>query len=74
MEPTSRQVEHVARPEDEVVYGLARPAHLGRILLVAQRELERGLVDEPALLAGHLQDEDVVGVVVDWEALRGAGV
>ena len=50
--------------------GLTRPTHLGRVLLVAQRQLERGLVDKPALLAGHLQHEDVMGVVVDGEALR----
>ena len=53
-----RQVEHVSRPEEEIVNGLARAAHLGRVLLVAQRELERWLVDQPALLAGHPQHED----------------
>ncbi len=65
VKPASRQVEHVPRPKHEVLNGLTGAAHLRRVLLVLQRELERGLVDEPALPAGDLQHEDVVGVVVD---------
>ena len=72
MEPAPRQVEHVPRPEDEVVHGLARTAHLGGVLLVLQRQLERWLVNEPALLAGDLKHEDVVRVVVHREPLRRA--
>jgi hypothetical protein len=39
---------------------------------VLERQLPGGLVDEPALLARDLEREDVVRVVVDRQALRGA--
>ena len=38
--------------------------------LVLERVRVHGRVDDPVLLAGHLQDEHVVGVVVRGEALR----
>ena len=72
MEPAARQVERVAGPQDEVVGRLAVLPERLRVALVLQRELEQRVVEEPALLAGHLEDEHVVGVVVHGEALRAA--
>ena len=72
MEPTARQVERVAGLEHEIEHRHAGSAELRPVPLVAQRELDGGLVDEPALAARDLEDEDVVRVVVDGEALRPA--
>ena len=72
VEPAARQVERVAGPQDEVVGRLAVLPERLRVALVLQRELEQRVVEEPALLAGHLEDEHVVGVVVHGEALRAA--
>ncbi len=72
MEPAARQVERVAGPQDEVVGRLAVLPERLRVALVLQRELEQRVVEEPALLAGDLEDEDVVRVVVHGEALRAA--
>ena len=69
MQPAAREVERVAGPHRDVQHRLARIAHLGRVLLVLQRQLEDGRVDEPALLALDLQAEDVVRVVVHLEPL-----
>src|SRR4030095_13852286 len=65
VKPSARQIEHVAGLEDAILNGLARPTQLRRIALVLERKLEQGLVDEPALATGHLENEDVVGVVVN---------
>ena len=73
VEPAARQVERVAGAEDDVVGRLAVVAKRLRVALVLERELHERVVEEPALLAGDLEDEDVVGVVVHREALRAAG-
>ena len=73
MEPAARQVERVARAHGDVHQRLARVTHLGGVLLVLQRQFEKGRVDEPALLALDLEAQHVVGVVVHLEALRARG-
>src|SRR5215470_12047948 len=70
MEPAAREVERVTRAENEVVSRLAVGSELVRVALVLERQLEQRLVQQPALLAGDLQDQDVVRVVVDGEPLR----
>ena len=70
------QVEHVARRQHGVDHRLAlgRGGHLRGAVgprLGAQRIGEHRLVDAPVLLAGHLQDEDVVDVVVRAEPAGG---
>ena len=73
MEPAAREVERVAGLHGHVENRLAGRAHLRHVLLVLQRQLEDGRVDEPALLAFDLEAEDVVGVVVNREALGAGG-
>jgi hypothetical protein len=70
VQPAAREVEHVAAPHRDVEHGLPRLAHLGHVLLLLQRQLEDGWIDEPPLLALHLEAEDVVRVVVHRKALR----
>ena len=69
MEPAAREVQGVAGPHRHVEHRLAGLAQLGRVLLAAQRQLEDRRIDEPALLARHLETEDVVRVVMDLEPL-----
>ena len=69
MEPAAREVEGVACAEHEVVGRLAVLAQRLGVALVLEGELEQRVVEEPALLAGDLEDEDVVRVVVHREAL-----
>jgi hypothetical protein len=66
------QVERVTRLQDRVDdrLPLGGRGHLGGAVgprLAAQRIGEHRLVDPPVLLPGHLQDEDVVDVVVGAE-------
>ena len=70
VEPAAREVERVAGLEHEVVARLAVLAERRRVALVLERQLEQRVVDQPALLAGHLEDQHVVRVVVHREALR----
>ena len=69
MHPAARQVQNVAGRQGQVVDRVARGSELGLVALVAERELEHGVVDEPALVARDLEHEDVVCVVVDGQAL-----
>ena len=74
----ARQVERVTGPEHGVDDGwLLGPGRDGGAVvgprLVAQRRVQHRLMDPPALLARHLQDEDVVHVVVRRETLRRRG-
>ena len=73
MEPAARQVKRVAGPHGHVHQRLARLTHLAGVLLVLQRELENGRVDEPPLLTLDLEAQHVVRVVVHLEALRARG-
>ncbi len=73
MQPAAREVQRVAGAHRDVEDRLAGLAQLGRVLLTAQRQLEHGRIDEPALLALDLEAEDVVRVVMDLEALRARG-
>ena len=74
MHPTAGQIQRVARREDGVDdRGIADAcgdgvAVLGPRLRV-QRVLVHGFVHRPALLAGGLQDEHVVDVVMGLESL-----
>ncbi len=70
--PAARQVENVPGRQGQVVDRVARGSELGLVALLAERELEHGVVDEPALVPGDLEHEDVVCVVVDGQALRAA--
>ena len=65
MEPAARQVEGVAGPKRHVQDRLSRRAELAPVPLRLQRQLERRLVDEPPLLAGDLERDHLVRVVVD---------
>ena len=75
VDPAARQVEGVAGAQDPVDDGRPaagvgdRRAVVGPHL-VLERVRVHGRVDHPVLLAGHLQDEHVVGVVVRREPLR----
>ena len=73
VEPAAREVERVAGPQRDVEHDRARAAELLRVALRPQWQVEHRLVDEPALLAGRLEHEDVVRVVVDREPLGGSG-
>ena len=75
VDPAARQVEGVAGAQDPVDDGgaAAGVGDRGAVVgphLVLERVRVHGRVDDPVLLAGHLQDEHVVGVVVRREALR----
>ena len=70
VQPPAGHVQHVARLQHEVEHRLPGLPQLRAIALVAERQLERRLVDEPALPACDLQAEHVVRVVVDGQALR----
>ena len=69
VQPPAREVERASRTEDEIVDRLVVLAEGRRVALVLERQLEQRLVQEPALLAGDLEDEHVVSVVVHREAL-----
>ena len=73
MEEPARQVQRIARCEDDVQRRLTRRRrglHLAAPLrpgLRAKRRLEHRLVHDPALLTGELEHEHVVQVVVRGE-------
>ena len=69
--PAARDVERVPRLQGELVDGRADLAELRRPALVLQRQFEQRLVQPPALAARDLEDEHVVRVVMDREALGG---
>ena len=73
MQPAAREVERVACPEGQLQHGRSGLAERGRPALRLQRQLQQRFVHPPVLLAGDLEHEDVVGVVVDGEPLRAAG-
>ena len=72
VEPAARQVHRVAGAQRHVEHRLAGRAERGAVALVLQRQLQHGLVDEPALLARHLQRDHLVRVVVNGKSLRAA--
>ena len=68
VEPAARQVHRVAGAQRDVEHRLAGRAERRAVALVLQRQLEHRLVDEPALLAGDLERDHLVRVVVDRAA------
>jgi hypothetical protein len=70
VQPPAREIERVAGAEGELEHRLTVLAERFRVALLLQRQLEQGVVDPPLLLAGDLEHDDVMRVVVDCEALR----
>lgn len=79
VDETAGQIEAVPRAKGDRHHGVGRcgRAHVLRPVipgLVAQGVAQDGRVDVPLLLAVHLDDEDVVDVIVRGESLtRGRG-
>ncbi len=68
MPPAPRQVEHIAGGEHQIGDGLLG-RWLGRFDVAVHRQRAGGAVDAPALRAVELDDDHVVIVPVDAEAL-----
>ncbi len=71
MDVAAGEVQAVAGLELDVEQRLGALGHevVAGAGLAGQREGQHRLVHHPPLAPGHLQDEDVVGVVVEVEAL-----
>ena len=67
-QPRGRYIVSPAR-SDDVQHRVAGRTERRLVALVLQRQLERGLVDQPALLARDLERDHLVRVVVDGQTL-----